>query len=86
MKLCQNAHSMHYVCLADLQHLYIHVIHTGNSCLINTMCSSEQNEGILSLLTNVSVLLTLDLLFYNKLSYAWKPNAVIIHTFRSYRT
>lgn len=66
MKLCQNAHSMHYICFADLQHMYIYLcdilLYIGNSSLINTLCSFVQNEGIPSLLTNVSVLLTLDLL------------------------
>lgn len=68
MKLCQNAHSMHYVCFADLQHMYIYLcdilLYIGNSCLIlvNTLCSFVQNEGIPSLFTNVSVLQTLDLL------------------------
>lgn len=70
MKLCQNAHSMHFVCFADLQHMYIYLcdilLYIGNtgSCQINTLCSLifVQNEGIPSLLTNVSVLLTLDLL------------------------
>lgn len=47
--------------------IYIYVIYFcifGNtgSCQINTLCSFVQNEGIPSLLTNVSVLLTLDLL------------------------
>lgn len=66
MKLCQNAHSMHSVCFADLQHMYIYLcdilLYIGNSSLINTLCSFVQNEGIPSLLTNVSVLQTLDLL------------------------
>lgn len=66
MKLCQNAHSMHFVCFADLQHMYIYLcdilLYIGNSSLINTLCSFVQNEGIPSLLTNVSVLQTLDLL------------------------
>lgn len=66
MKLCQNAHSMHFVCFADLQHMYIYLcdilLYIGNSSLINTLCSFVQNEGIPSLLTNVLVLLTLDLL------------------------
>lgn len=66
MKLCQNAHSMHYICFADLQHMYIYLcdilLYIGNSSLINTLCSFVQNEGIPSLLTNVSVLQTLDLL------------------------
>lgn len=66
MKLCQNAHSMHYICFADLQHMYIYLcdilLYIGNSSLINTLCSFVQNEGIPSLLTNVLVLLTLDLL------------------------
>lgn len=68
MKLCQNAHSMHFVCFADLQHMYIYLcdilLYIGNigSCQINTLCSFVQNEGIPSLLTNVLVLLTLDLL------------------------
>lgn len=93
MKLCQNAHSMHYVCFADLQHMYRYIylcdilLYIGNtgSCQINTLCSFVQNEGIPSLLPNVSVLQTLDLLL-QKLSYAWKPKAVIIRTFRRYRT
>lgn len=66
MKLCQNAHSMHFVCFADLQHMYIYLcdilLYIGNSSLINILCSFVQNEGIPSLLTNVSVLQTLDLL------------------------
>lgn len=70
MKLCQNAHSMYYVCFADLQHMYRYIylcdilLYIGNtgSCQINTLCSFVQNEGIPSLLTNVSVLQTLDLL------------------------
>lgn len=68
MKLGQNAHSMHFVCFADLQHMYIYLcdilLYIGNtgSYQINTLCSFVQNEGIPSLLTNVSVLQTLDLL------------------------
>lgn len=68
MKLGQNAHSMHFVCFADLQHMYIYLcdilLYIGNtgSCQINTLCSFVQNEGIPSLLTNVLVLQTLDLL------------------------
>lgn len=68
MKLGQNAHSMHFVCFADLQHMYIYLcdilLYIGNtgSCQINTLCSFVQNEGIPSLLPNVSVLQTLDLL------------------------
>lgn len=68
MKLCQNAHSMHFVCFADLQNMYIYLcdilLYIGNtgSCQIDTLCSFVQNEGIPSLLTNVLVLQTLDLL------------------------
>lgn len=68
MKLGQNAHSMHFVCFADLQHMYIYLcdilLYIGNtgSCQIDTLCSFVQNEGIPSLLPNVSVLQTLDLL------------------------
>lgn len=41
--------------------ILLYIGNTG-SCQINTMCSFVQNEGIPSLLPNVSVLQTLDLL------------------------
>lgn len=54
----QTYNTIMYIYLCDI---LLYIGNTG-SCQIDTLCSFVQNEGIPSLLTNVSVLLTLDLL------------------------